>query len=301
MRILLQFPEGLKSKALEYADKYKEEGHEVYLSCSPCFGACDLAVEEAKLIHADKIIHFGHSRFPSVLSPVNVEYIHYPINIDLKSLENILIDLKPYNSIGIATTIQHVHELEKIKEFFEIKGKSVLIGQGSLASEKGQVLGCDSGAVTSISSQVDAILFVGDGFFHALAIKIDKPVFVFNPYSSSLEQINDKIEKLKRKRKGLLAAAMVSKTFGILVSTKPGQFNLSAAKSIKKKLEEKGKRAEILIGNTFDQYSLGNFQSFDCYITTACPRMSDDSEQFDKPILDLELCNELFFLTIPIK
>lgn len=296
MILLLQFPEGLKRKALEYAETYRKEGHEVFLSSSPCFGACDIALEEAKTVHANKIIHFGHSEFVKESLPIEVEYIEFPINLDIKYLENILHDLESYNTIAIATTVQYVHKLEEIRDFFESKGKTVLTSKGSLASHEGQILGCDASAVTSIAKDADAILFIGDGLFHPLAITLDKPVFTYNPYSHVMEDISERIKELKKRRKGMLAAAVVSKSFGILVSTKLGQFNLSLARIIRNKLKEKGKHSEILIGNTFDSISLENFQAFDCYITTACPRLSEDFEQFEKPILDKELFNELMKL-----
>ncbi len=293
MILLLQFPEGLKRKALEYADKYREQGHEVYLASSPCFGACDLALEEAKAIGAQKIIHFGHAPFIHKSLPVEVEYIEYKVDIDIKYLEHILEEFEPYNSIAIATTVQHAHQIEEIKKFLESKGKKILVGKGKFAAYPGQILGCDAGAVTSVASSADAILFIGDGLFHPLAISIKKPVFTYNPYTHIIERINSKIEKIKKKRKGTLAAAIVSKSFGILLSTKVGQFNPTLARKIKKELEEKGKRAEILVGNSFDPLSLENFQAFDCYISTACPRISEDEEQFGKPILDVELYKEL--------
>ncbi len=293
MIILLQFPEGLKQIALEYIEKYEKNGDEIYLSSSPCYGACDLALDEAKAINADKIIHFGHSKFIDKTLPIEVEYVEFPIQFDLKILENSLEYLHEYNKIAIGTTIQHVNQIEKIKNFYNSKGKVILTSKGSKASYEGQILGCDSTAISKIEKDADAVLFIGDGLFHALAIKIKKPVFVLNPYSGAIRKINDEIEKLKKKRKGMLAVSYTSKTFGILVSTKPGQFNINIAKIIKKRLNEKGKRAQILIANNFDPYSLENFRLFDCYITTACPRISDDCEQFEKPILDLELLEDL--------
>jgi len=295
MKILLQFPEGLKSKAMEYIEKYKENLDEVYLSSSPCFGACDLALEEAKTIGADKIIHFGHSKFVTKILPIEVEYIEYHVDVDVGYMEKILPDLKEFKKIILTTTVQHIHQINKIKEFFESNGKEILIGEGTFTSYPGQILGCDAGSVTSVLDGADAILYIGDGKFHPLAIKLSKniPLFSYNPYSHVIENLSEKVKKLKRKRKGLLAASIVSKSFGILVSTKVGQSHPVLARTIKKKLEEKGRRAEILIANTFDPYSLENFRIFDCYITTACPRISDDSEQFGKPILDVELFNEL--------
>src|SRR3989339_335352 len=52
VRILLQFPEGLKKEALSHAIQYRKEGHEVFLSASPCYGACDLAYAEAEAVKA---------------------------------------------------------------------------------------------------------------------------------------------------------------------------------------------------------------------------------------------------------
>ena len=63
MRILIQFPEGLKQKALEYAQSLEKEGNEVFISASPNFGACDLALDEARNLKADKLIHYGHAEF----------------------------------------------------------------------------------------------------------------------------------------------------------------------------------------------------------------------------------------------
>ena len=37
-----------EKEAMKYAEKYEKEGHEVFIASAPCFGACDLAIEEAK-------------------------------------------------------------------------------------------------------------------------------------------------------------------------------------------------------------------------------------------------------------
>ena len=85
MRILLQFPEGLKQKALEHAKRLEKGGDEVFISASPTFGACDLAIDEAKNIKADKLIHFGHGEFHNV--DFNVEYVPYEMTASLDILE----------------------------------------------------------------------------------------------------------------------------------------------------------------------------------------------------------------------
>jgi 2-(3-amino-3-carboxypropyl)histidine synthase len=293
LKILLQFPEGLKRLALEYAQKYEAQGHEVFVSASSCYGGCDIALEEAKAIGAKKIVHFGHSKFIRKKLPIEIEYVEWHEDIELKNFENSLTQLAPFKKIALATTVQHVHQLDEMKKFFEQNGKKVFTSKGALAFYEGQILGCDVGAVKNIENKIDAVVFIGDGFFHPLAIDINKPVFVINPKSGEIKKINEEIEKLQKKRHGLIAAAVDAKNFGILVSTKPGQFNVAIAKKIKKELERREKNAVILISNEFNQIALNNFLNFDCYITTACPRIVDDYNMYGKPILDIKMFNEL--------
>ena len=80
--------------------------------------------------------------------------------------------------------------------------------------------------------------------------------------------------------------ALECKTFAILLSTKPGQICLHAAQDAKKKLQGSGFIAEILVSNEFNPVSIGNFPQFECYINTACPRVDEDSDLFDKPIIN---------------
>lgn len=290
MRILLQFPEGLKRKALELAKKYEREGQEVFLSASPCYGACDLALDEARWIGADRIVHFGHTRFINKKLPIDVEYIEYKIDLAIDSLEALLPKIKSYKRIALATTAQHVHQIGEMKAFLEKNGKQVLIGKGERAEKPGQILGCDAGAVKSVEKDTDAVVFVGTGLFHPLALDMgNKPVFVFNPDDRSVKEISAEIERLRKKRKGAIAKALTCRSFGILVSTKPGQLNLAAAEWAKKELRKRGFDAEILVANELEPLTLNNFLVFDCYVNTACPRMSDDSEEFGKPVLNIDM------------
>lgn len=295
MRILLQFPEGLKRKALELAKGYEKDGHEVFLSASPCYGACDLALDEARWLGADKIVHYGHTRFINKKLPVEVEYIEYKIDMDVPSMAALLPHIKNYKKIALATTAQHVHQIGDMKAFLEKKGKTVLVGKGEKAEKPGQVLGCDAGAVKSAGKDADAIVFVGTGLFHPLALDIPgKPVFVFNPDDSSVKEMSGEIERLGKKRKGAIAKALTCRRFGILVSTKPGQFGLKAAELAKNELIKRGFEAEILVANELEPLTVNNFLVFDCYVNTACPRMSDDSEEFGKPVLNIDMLKELF-------
>ena len=59
--VLLQLPEGLKPDAPRLAAVVEEAGALPIVSSDPCYGACDLAVSEAKLLGADLIVHYGHT------------------------------------------------------------------------------------------------------------------------------------------------------------------------------------------------------------------------------------------------
>jgi 2-(3-amino-3-carboxypropyl)histidine synthase len=300
MRILLQFPEGLKQNALAEAEKLEKEGHEVFLSASSCYGACDLALDEAKAIGAQKLIHYGHSRFIRAKLPLEVEYREFHVRIDPSMLKSALPFLKGKKKIALVTTVQHIPQLNEMKSFLEKNGKEVLIGKGKFSEYAGQVLGCDPGAATDLAS---AILYVGDGKFHPTGIHAggEIPILALNPYNGECRQLNDEIEKIKKRRKGMMLKALECKTFGILLSTKPGQFAFEAARTAKEEFIRRGLRAEILLSNELNPVSIGNFLHFECYVNTACPRIQEDREIFELPILNYADLKEFFSLFDEIK
>ncbi|MEM2948274.1 MAG: diphthamide biosynthesis enzyme Dph2 [Candidatus Anstonellales archaeon] len=296
MRILLQFPEGLKQYAMQKAEELESQGHEVFLSSSNSYGACDIAVEEAKAIGADKIIHYGHAPFPlKTRIEIPVEFDEWRMDFDVSALGIAVEEFKKrgIKNVALGTTVQYVHKLEEVKKFFEKNGIKASYKKGSKTYYPGQVLGCDAGAVDIES---DSVLFIGDGMFHALAIaslNVDKPVFLFHPKGKTLKQINDEIEKLRKRRKGSIIKAVDCKNFGILLSTKPGQFNPEVAKWMKKELEKRGRKAQIIVSNEFEPYALNDFLVFDCYVSSACPRIAEDYKEFEKPVLNIDMFNEL--------
>ena len=73
--------------------------------------------------------------------------------------------------VGLVTTVQHKHELKKIKELIEKTGKKTVIG--------GQILGCDVNAAKKIKSKVDAFLYIGSGEFHPLGVALETNKKVF--------------------------------------------------------------------------------------------------------------------------
>jgi len=60
----LQFPEGLKDRAVEVAERIESEtGATTVTFVDPCFGGCDLKLEQAEKLGIDLLIHFGHTEY----------------------------------------------------------------------------------------------------------------------------------------------------------------------------------------------------------------------------------------------
>jgi len=275
---ILQIPDGLKRKALEIADEIGD----VLIDCETCYGACDLAIHEAKILGCKKIILYGHSKLVDTDIPVEYRELredYNPVPVLEKSSDKI-----KGNKIGLVSTLQFLDSLKSAKEFLEKKGKTVKIGKGKLYP--GQLLGCDVSSAKSIENEIDSFLFIGSGKFHplGLALKTEKPVFVLDVEKNDIYEL-DKQDFLKQKYAAIALARDASK-FGILVSVKPGQLNLELAKKIKKDLESKGKKAYILIFNEIKPEKLEGLE-LDCYINTACPRIAiENRTEFKKPILN---------------
>ncbi|MCL4379559.1 MAG: diphthamide biosynthesis enzyme Dph2 [Candidatus Marsarchaeota archaeon] len=292
MRLLLQFPEGLKQQALAYAKSLEKDGNEVSVSASPTFGACDLAIDEARSINADKLIHFGHAEFHRV--DFNVEYVEYNVDAPLGILAESLDAILDYGTIGLVTTIQHIHQIDAITEFYERNGKKVVIGKPyGFAKKPGQILGCDVGSAASIDRDVDAFVYFGGGMFHPLGalLSTTKPFIVVEPFANKVEVI-DRYRKLYAGRsRGKVMKAVDAKSFGILLTTKNGQHNEALARILKARIEQDGLTACVLTSNTFDFVSLENMREFDAFVNTACPRIAiDDTDRISKPLLS---ANEL--------
>ncbi|MCX8163249.1 MAG: diphthamide biosynthesis enzyme Dph2 [Candidatus Micrarchaeota archaeon] len=295
MRILLQFPEGLKKIAKIEAEKLEKEGHEVFISASPCWGGCDLALDEAKKIKAKKIIHYGHCKFHEVKG-IEVEYKLYPIDVDLNLIKKEIKKIKNFKKIGLITNVSHIHQFSDFKKIFIQEGFEVFSSKGKLTQFEGQVLGCDSLAADNIANKVDLIVYIGGGNFHPLGLSSSKKIFVINPFVKQSYFLDEELLKKQKREKGMLLAALQAKNIGIIVSTKSGQFNLKAAMLAKKRLEKFNKKVFILITNEVNFEALKDFNFFDVFITTACPRLEDDYLRVEKPILNISKLPSLLLL-----
>ncbi|MEM3364550.1 MAG: diphthamide biosynthesis enzyme Dph2 [Candidatus Micrarchaeia archaeon] len=303
MRILLQFPEGLKQDALRYIEKYENEGHEVILSGEPIYGACDIPpLEKAKLLRCDKIVHFGHTKFMNI-ADINVEYAVVPADIPIEGVLKAAVEEikkhKEHKKIGLITNASHLHQVEQIKTALSNAGFECITAKGSARCDNEcQILGCDVTALNSIRKNVDCVVYFGAGQFHAFAPgAMEKselpPILWVDPYSHEIKWINDELKRIQKIRQAAIARASNACVFGILVSTKAGQYALDSAEIIKAKIENstnknnaKKRKAVIIVSDTFDFTALNNFTGIECWVNTACPRIVDDQNKLRAPIIN---------------
>jgi len=273
-KVALQFPAGLKRRAAEYTGALKDAGFEVIVSGDPCYGACDLALDT--LDHADVLVHIGHS---PVDEQDRVIFLPYEVDFDVSILEKVIL-LLTGKSVGLVTTIQHVHLIPAMESFLKEHGFDVRVAEGrGRTPHRGQVLGCCFTAAKDTGA--DQILFVGTGLFHPIGIALSTGarVVALDPLAGTAQEVSG--EALQRRRFGVIEKARGAKNIGIIVSTKSGQHRMELAR----RLATISPHAVIVMVKEVSPDELLNL-GFGCYVNTACPRLAyDDQVRFPVPVL----------------
>jgi 2-(3-amino-3-carboxypropyl)histidine synthase len=284
----LQFPEGIKDHAVRVADEISSmTGCLVVISSDPCYGSCDLADEEMKNIGCDGLFHFGHSQ---ILKNTSIPVYYIEINLRSNILKLIEENLHLFPArIGLVSTVQHINILAEVKEFLVSKGFEVHIGKaGGRVKYPGQVLGCSFTTATDIADKVDCFLYIGSGNFHPLGVCLatKKPTLALDPILGEVRKLDEFKEKILRQRYVRIAKAKDANTFGIIIGEKRGQMRVQLALKLKKKLEEKGKRAYLISLREITPEHLISFRKLDALVNTACPRIAiDDAARYQQPML----------------
>jgi 2-(3-amino-3-carboxypropyl)histidine synthase len=290
-RVLLQLPDGLRPLAFQTVKALRDgTGAQVFVSGDSCYGACDLAVNQARELSADLIVHYGHSRM-AVDGGVPVIYVHAEVDLDAEALvEEAAPLLGRWRSIGLVTTVQHVHMVDDLRDKLRGRGFTVHVGEGSeKAPHPGQVLGCYYRNAQAVAGEVGAYLYVGGGEFHpkGLVMSTGKPVVVANPFNATVRLMTeDDLMGLAKRRVAQIAAAKMAERIGVLVSSKPGQRATVVAETLRARFAEKGCEAVIIYLDEVRAEHLNNFVEAEAFIDTACPRLAVDGVGgVDRPIL----------------
>ncbi|MBS7619254.1 diphthamide biosynthesis enzyme Dph2 [Candidatus Bathyarchaeota archaeon] len=291
-RVLLQLPDGLRPRAFEIIKSLSERTDaEYFLHGGSCYGGCDLAFHQGEAVNADLIIHYGHDKM--VLDEkIPLIYINARVNFEVdKLIDSASPFLKGWGRIGLATTIQHSHQLEEAANCLKKKGYSVVVGgEGKKAHEKGQVLGCDYSSSIDVAAKVDGFLFIGGGRFHplGLAYATRKPVVAADPYTLTVYTIGEsELNRFAMRRMAAIEAARKASLFGVIVSIKPGQLKMKIAEQLRETLKSAGKEAVTICLDEVQVENLMNFSEFEAFVNTACPRIVLDGDiPLPKPIIN---------------
>ncbi|MEK6877995.1 MAG: diphthamide biosynthesis enzyme Dph2 [Nanoarchaeota archaeon] len=287
-KIMLQFAEGIKIDALEVvAELNKKVDCDFVVSGDSAWGGCDLAIDDAKKIGADLIVHFGHAPFIKIDFPI--VYVYVKDNKDLNPLiKKSLKDLKKYESIGLVSSIQHIHKLNEIKEFYGKNGKKVKIPRAvGFSYIDGHVVGCEYTGLKQIKDEVDCVVVLGNRF-HSLGAALsvtNKPVFLIDTYNDVVESM-DKFRNIIIKQRNIAIHKIKdAKKIGIIIGTKPGQ-KFGSYNAIKKELEKQGKEVLPITMNEMTTDKILNFYNIQGFVELACPRIAtDDYGKYERPII----------------
>ena len=285
-RVLIQLPEGVKQNAFDILKIFEEFNIESVFSGETCWGGCSVAVEEAKSINADLIVHFGHSEFVKVNFPVLYIPIMDELNL-MPLLKKSLKELRDFKKIGLSYSIQHLQDVDKIMNFYKENGKQVLFSKkkGRVAHE-GQVIGCEYSGLKEIEKEVECFVIIGNNFHSMGAVlSVDKPVFLMDVYNNEIKDMKGVRDKILKQRIVAVEKFKNIKKIGIIIGAKSGQ-RFGSPKILVDKFEKAGKKAIIITMNEITPDKLMNFYNVDAFVELVCPRIAiDDFAKYSKPII----------------
>ncbi|GIU68748.1 MAG: diphthamide biosynthesis enzyme Dph2 [Candidatus Pacearchaeota archaeon] len=287
-KVLVQLAEGIKQNAHEISEWIESLGIECIFSGESCWGACSVAIQEAQALGVDLIVHFGHAKFIDVDFPVL--YIEVKDILDLSSiLKKSIPHLKNYKKIGLSYSIQHRHDIQKIKDFYEKNGKQVTLSKkvGTNAYE-GHITGCEYRGLKAIQEGVDCFVIIGNQF-HAMgaALAVKKPVILLDVYNDEVRSMAGLREKILKQRLFSIEKFREAKNIGIIIEIKPGQ-KFGNPRKLLEKLRAAGKKAVVITMSEVTPDKIMNFYNVEAFVELACPRIAlDDFAKYPKPILTM--------------
>jgi len=284
-------PEGMLNTPLqEVIDVLSPLDTQIIVEGDPSYGVCDLAINKAKMLDCDLLIHFGHSEFGfhQKIQDESLDILLVPsfaaLNISsyFSQVSEKLVSLK-WKQVGIVATVQHLQNLKELKTYLDEIGFEVKI------QNHGQILGCNLESIRGFSEQIDGIISLHAGYFHTYGLLLYTQIAILqlDPFTGEMKLFSkaDR-EQLIRKRNGIITKARRSDVWGILGSSKIGQYHPSQIEMIEKILEDHNKSKIILISENIQLENLANFTWIEAWVDTACPRLAiDDHIYSSKPIV----------------
>ena len=288
-RIALQFPEGLLLFATTISDILTQfcPGIETLIMGDVTYGACCIDDYTARALGCDLLVHYAHScLIPVSTTKIATLYIFVDIGIDTSHLLDTLIrNFATGSKIAMVGTIQFNSTLHTVKSSLEKSGFSILIPQ-IMPLSKGEILGCTS---PTIPSDIDALLYLGDGRFHLESAMIANPslsAYRYDPYSRKLTREHYAHDEMLSLRSSAIATARRAKKWGLILGGLGRQGNSHTLAMIEDYLNEQGIPFINLLLSEIFPGKLAIFEDVECWVQIACPRLSIDwGYAFPRPLL----------------
>lgn len=290
-KILLQMPEGLLNAPLKTVlEVLSPLDVQIIVAGDPSYGVCDLAINKAIQLGCDLLIHFGHNEygFHQKIHSESLEILLVPCFVTFKissyfsKLSEKLLELK-WKRVGLVATVQHLRNLKELKIHLDN------IGLEPTIQREGQILGCHIKSIRGFPKQIDGILSLHAGYFHTygLLLSTSIPILQLDPFTGEIKYFSQKDrEELIRKRNGIITQARPANVWGILGSSKLGQYHPDRIIRIEKILQDHNKSKVLLIAENINLENLTNFTWVDAWVDTACTRLAvDDHISSSKPIV----------------
>ncbi|XP_071790273.1 2-(3-amino-3-carboxypropyl)histidine synthase subunit 1-like [Asterias amurensis] len=286
-RVALQFPEGLLMFACTIADIIEKfTDADTLIMGDVTYGACCVDDYTAKALGADFMVHYGHSCLVPIgtTEGINMLYVFVDIRIDTAHLVNtIRHNFQSGTSMALVSTIQFVAALQSAYEELQDDYK-VKIPQCKPLSP-GEILGCTAPRL----SDVDNIIYLGDGRFHLEAVMIsnpDIPAYRYDPYSKVFSREYYETERMHAARQTAIKQACKAQRFGLIMGTLGRQGSPKVLEQLQTRLKAVGKDYVLVLLSEIYPDKLKLLQDVDAWIQVACPRLSIDwGYAFEKPLL----------------
>ena len=297
--VVVNAPGGLLRQTKDMMERVRKKyGVTCIIAGDSCFGICDTIDDEVRKLHADLALHIGHNATVEVTG----DYTYLIDAVDDvefdEVVETAVPTLAPYKRLGLATFSQHLHQLEPVKRRLEQKGFDVRIGKQNNLMMEGQIFGCDFSTSQPLHDEIDAFVFLGESEFHAvgLALATAMPTFMLDPYMNEVTDMRAAAEE--RQKRAVLAVykSLDARVIGVIIGLKEGQKMLGRSKWISKRLEMNGRKVVQIALRDVTPERLAPHREIEAFIQTACPRISIDGFNFDRPVLSIPQAEALVAL-----
>jgi 2-(3-amino-3-carboxypropyl)histidine synthase len=298
-RVIVNAPGGLLGQTKMLLEKIKDRyGVTCILVGDSCFGICDTVEDEARKLDAEIAFHIGHNA--NVETVGDSTYLIDAIDdVDfMEVVEAAKPVLSPFKNIGLVTFSQHLHQLQSVKQRLAEAGHEVAVGKGNNLMLEGQIFGCDFSTSHPMRDDVDAFVFLGESEFHAvgLALAVGKPTYMLDPYLCTVTDMSEAAEERRKRAVLSVYKALDAHVFGVVTGLKEGQKMLGRSKWITRRLESNGRKVVQLAMREITPELLAPHREIEAFVQTACPRISIDGFNFDRPVLSIPQADALVAL-----